>query len=90
MPLTELHAALQATGLFQPIPSRRGRFVPHMTILEGTLSPDEITPLAEELRESAPSGMFACQEIAHIVPDASFRFSVARQFRFGPTRSLSS
>ena len=89
-PLTALHDALQATGLFHPVPDHHERFVPHMTILEGTLGPQEIADLARELQETAPTGSFACREIALIVPDAAIRFSFMYQFRIGKRPRLSS
>jgi 2'-5' RNA ligase len=88
-PMSALHVALQSTGLFHPVPSHYQRFVPHMTILEGTHDPDGVTDLAEAMRDTAPSGSFACREIAYIVPDASFRFSVDRMFRIGPAAPVS-
>jgi len=82
-PLRALHSELQQTGLFQPVPAHHERYVPHMTILEGSLDPDAVASLADELSEVAPVGSFTCHEVAFIVPDATFRFAVHRRFGLG-------
>jgi 2'-5' RNA ligase len=82
-PLTALHRALQAGGLFHPVPAHHERYVPHMTVMEGALDPEGTARLAEELRGAAPAGSFVCREIAWIVPDERFHFSTARTLLLG-------
>jgi 2'-5' RNA ligase len=78
--LTALHEALQQTGLFQPVPAHHERYVPHMTILEGSMDVDDVARLADQLGQVAPAGSFTCDAVAYVVPDESFRFSVRRRF----------
>ncbi|MGH9175786.1 MAG: 2'-5' RNA ligase family protein [Vicinamibacterales bacterium] len=80
---TRLHEALQGCGLFHPAPSNHERCVPHLTILENTMTAEETARLASELQESAPSGTFVCREIAFIVPDDQFHFAVERTLPLG-------
>jgi 2'-5' RNA ligase len=82
-PLRALHDALQQTGLFQPVPAHHRRYVPHMTILEGSLDAESVARLADDLSAVAPAGSFACREVAYISPDESFRFAVRRWLRLG-------
>lgn len=79
-PITALREALQRSSLFRAVPSHHERYVPHMTILEGNLPADTVAQLAYDLRDETPAGSFICDEVAYIVPDASFRFSVRRRF----------
>lgn len=81
--LTALHEVVQGTGLFHPDPAHYERFVPHMTILEGSLSPEETARLAIDIQPTAPRGTFVCREVALVVPDEHFRFTVTQRFGLG-------
>jgi 2'-5' RNA ligase len=76
----ELRAALHALGHFDLSLPHTDDFVPHMTIADASLAPDDIAALALELQDGAPRGQFPCTEVAYVAPDARFRFEVARRF----------
>ncbi len=86
--LTAVHDALQATGLSHPDPSHFDRRAPHLTILEGSLSPQAISHQVDALRDTDPHGSFVCSEISHVLPDDQLHFRVIRRFTLGKDESI--
>lgn len=76
----ELRHALHQTGFFNlDLPHTEG-FIPHMTIAEGYSGPTVDNNLLKQLQNESRQGSFLCKELAYIVPDEEFHFTVAKTF----------
>ena len=71
--------ALHATSLCNLALPYTEAFIPHMTVLEGSTSPETANAIATHLNQMIPKSEFQCTEIVFIVPDAEFRFDVIRR-----------
>lgn len=86
-PIMRLRRALHELGLFNlALPFSGDDFIPHMSITDGSPDAKETERIFEELRDTAPSGVFPCSEVVYSRPDEQFRFSTARVF---PLNTLS-
>jgi len=75
-----LRAALHATGLCNlTLPHTEG-FVPHMSLNDGRPDEQATRDIYRDLRENPPAnGALHCSDVAYIVPDEAFAFSIARR-----------
>ncbi len=81
--LLEMRHLMHATGLFNlKLPYTKG-FVPHMTVTESMSGMTADQELLEALSRRVVAGTFTFAHLSYIVPDASFKFHVARQLALG-------
>ncbi len=78
-----IRKALHQTGYFNLEMKHPENFIPHMTITEGLSGPTVDEGLLRRLQEESGTGSFLCEELALIIPDASFRFHVRRTVPLG-------
>lgn len=81
--ILELRHALHKTGCFNLSLSHTHDFIPHMTITEGLSGPVVHKGLLEQLQAESRSDSFQVSQLAYIVPDADFWFSVKQVLPLG-------
>ena len=72
----------QHPGLFKLSLPHTDDFIPHMTILEGSVTLERALEIMADLNAQGTSGSFQCTEIAFIKPDPEFHFEVLRTLPF--------
>ena len=84
----EMREALHQTGFFNlALPHTEG-FIPHMTISEGQSGPAVDEGLLDHISARVEGGHFRCEDVAHIVPDETFRCEVVRRLALRTRRAI--
>jgi len=81
-PIDTMKKALHKASVFGNMAYQRRDIPAHMTIAE-FISIEEGLKIAEELKNTAPSGSFLCDRLELIIPDEQFRFQRQETFMLG-------